>query len=383
MESGGEDLAGGRVKAPYSVKGCRPRFCRGVPLALARQHMQEHGLIVDGRGHVQMPFQGVQIVPVDRTDIVEAKRLKQHARREHGLETAVRALGVGGDFLPDARDGLEQVLDFLAHPARPAAFHVAAEKERERSHVGRNGHFIVVEHDNEPAPHVAGLVQPFKGKPGGEGAIADHGQNMVFQTGEIARQRHAERRRHRCGGMADAEMIVPAFFRLGKAADPAQTPQGVEHVRPAGEQLPGVALVAHIPDHLVLFRIEDRKQGDGQLHHAKRRRKVASVGGYRPDDAFTQFAGKMFLFLMVQTGHIGRPGDPGKDRRCAWRGLRRVVHQMFLRCGIGGRNRVRIPLHPRGRLAACGRPTPGGPGASYPRRGGWGLAPHGSLPFSN
>lgn len=106
-----------------------------VPFPLAGEHVQQDRLIVDGGRHSQMAFHFLDIVPVHRTDVVEAQGLEKHTRREYGLEAAVRAMGVFRHFIANAGDGLEPVLDFPAYPARPAAFHVAAEEEGQRADI--------------------------------------------------------------------------------------------------------------------------------------------------------------------------------------------------------------------------------------------------------
>ena len=60
---------------------------------------------------------------------------------------------------------------------------------------------------------------------------------------------------------------------------------------------------------------EDPVQGDGQLHHAERRRKVAAVLGDHADDGITQFLRQLLLagkgkprniFGEMQAGEQGR-----------------------------------------------------------------------------
>ena len=54
------------------------------------------------------------------------------------------------------------------------------------------------------------------------------------------------------------------------------------HLIPApGEQLVGIALMAHVEDQLIPGKIKGTMQGDGQFHHAQVGGQMAAVAGYR------------------------------------------------------------------------------------------------------
>ena len=69
--------------------------------------------------------------------------------------------------------------------------------------------------------------------------------------------------------MRRTEGIVGGFTALGKTAQPVLHPQGADAVAAFGQDLMRVALVAHIPDQLVLGCIEHRMDRDRQFNHAQ------------------------------------------------------------------------------------------------------------------
>ena len=69
-----------------------------------------------------------------------------------------------------------------------------------------------------------------------------------------------------------------------------------ELLPPAGQNLVGVALVADIPDQLILGGVEDIVQGDGQFHYPETWGKMTAGPGYRLDDEIANLLGE-FLQL--------------------------------------------------------------------------------------
>ena len=61
-----------------------------------------------------------------------------------------------------------------------------------------------------------------EGQPGGQGAIADNGDDPLFPFLRVAGDRHAESGGNRRAGMADIETIMRAFGAFGESAEPIQ-----------------------------------------------------------------------------------------------------------------------------------------------------------------
>ena len=87
--------------------------------------------------------------------------------------------------------------------------------------------------------------------------------------------------------MARAEDVVQALFPIQEAR---QTTRGADAVEvgavAARQQLVHVTLVRDVEDELILGRVEDAVEGDGQLHHAEIGTDVAAVLGGDSDEPF-------------------------------------------------------------------------------------------------
>ena len=257
-----------RFESAHTVEERRVGLGRGIALSLAGEHMQQHGPVV-GLRQFEVTDQRLHIVPVHRPDVVELERLEQHPRGEEALQAVFAALGVGDHLVADAGNGLEGRLHIAFDATRPPLGQVAAEEQRERPHVPRDGHLVVIEDDDEPPAHVTSLIQPLEGQPGRERTVADDGHHMMIIPGEVTRQGHAQCRRDGRGGMPHPEMVVLALARLRKAADAMPAAQGVEIGRPAREKLPCVGLMPHIPDDLVLAGVECGEHRQREFHNAE------------------------------------------------------------------------------------------------------------------
>ena len=70
-------------------------------------------------------------------------------------------------------------------------------------------------------------------------------------------------------GMAGAEIVIVAFGPPGETGKPAFLAQRANALAPAGQDLVGIALVAHVEHQTVLRRVEHPVDGHRQLHHAQ------------------------------------------------------------------------------------------------------------------
>src|SRR4029079_2897733 len=102
-----------------------------------------------------------------------------------------------------------------------------------------------------------------------QGTVTHHRYNLVGFSLEVPCRGHAERRRHGSAGVARAELIVLALTALQKSRDPLGLTEAREDLIAAGEELPGVRLVAHVPDDFVDGRFKLVEKRDAQLDDAK------------------------------------------------------------------------------------------------------------------
>ena len=76
--------------------------------------------------------------------------------------------------------------------------------------------------------------------------------------------------------MRRAERVIGALGAFGKARKTVLHPQGADTVAAFGQDFMRVALVADVPDQLVLGRIKHRMDRDRQFNHAQTRAQMAA-----------------------------------------------------------------------------------------------------------
>ena len=190
----GQEHARFGIKMTNAVIMGRILLCRREAMALLGVHVQKDGAVFHGSRHFKVMAQGRNIVPVHRTDIGETESLEKHSRGKEGLETVLAALGQRRQIAADARDGAQEGQHVLARLPEPTPRQVAREEAGNGTHVGGDGHFVVVEHHDEALAEMPGEIQALKGLAAGQRAIADDSDDMVVEPLEIAGRGHAESR---------------------------------------------------------------------------------------------------------------------------------------------------------------------------------------------
>jgi hypothetical protein len=76
-------------------------------------------------------------------------------------------------------------------------------------------------------------------------------------------------------------------------------------MKPSGEHLVDVSLVAHVEEQLILWGIEDRVQRQRQLDHAQIRPQVAAGFGERLNQEYANLLGQLRHLRKVQALQIG------------------------------------------------------------------------------
>ncbi|GJD98052.1 hypothetical protein OCOJLMKI_5291 [Methylobacterium iners] len=279
--------AGDHVELDHAVVAVGAGFRRCVALALLGDDVQQDRALV-GVPHVaQHRQQVVEVVPVDRADIVEA-HLLEHRARAHD-QAAGELLGLGRALVEGLGQKLAQLLGGLAQRAVGAARGQPGEVGRHGAHRGGDRHVVVVEDDDEARVLRAGIVHGLVGHARRHRAVADHRHDIAAMGGgtalgltlrlglgrvEVASDRHAEARRDRGGGVGRAEGIVGALGALGEARQAAALAQRPDAVAASGEDLVGVGLVADVPDQAVVGGVEHVVQRHRQLDDAQARAEV-------------------------------------------------------------------------------------------------------------
>ena len=169
--------AGGDVELDHAVIFVGRGFRRRVAFALLRDHVHQDRSDL-GVAHVaQHRQQMVEIVSVDRPDVIEAEFLEQRAAGD----VAARVFDRAGD---GAIPALGQMLGELLADVAQLQIGAAGAEPRQ---IGRHGadrrrdrHVVVVEDDDQALVARAGIVHRLVGHAGRHGAVADHGDDVVL-----------------------------------------------------------------------------------------------------------------------------------------------------------------------------------------------------------
>ena len=116
---------------------------------------------------------------------------------------------------------------------------------------------------------------------------------MIAFPGEVAGNRHTQRRGDRGRGVPGTERIMGALLPVGESAKPAVLANS-RKARPApSEHLVSVALMPHVPHYLVPGAFEGAMQRDSELHHTQVGGEMPAIGVHYGNDPAPHLGGKM------------------------------------------------------------------------------------------
>ena len=262
--------------------------------------------------------QVVQIVPVDRADIVEAQFLEQGAAGQEAAGILLRPLGRALDL---ARELLGQHHGQLPDRPEAARRDQPAQIRRQPAHRRRDRHVVIVQDDDQARARDRRVVHRLIGHAGAHGAVADHGDDVAaFLFLQFARHRETQAGGNRGRTVRGAERVVDALRPFGKAVEAAALADRTDPVAPLGEDLVGIALMADIPDQDVFRRIEQIMDRRGQFDDAEPGAEMASGNGYGLDCFGPQFVGELAQLLDIELAQIGGRFDRVEQWRLAFLG---------------------------------------------------------------
>ena len=297
-------------------------FGGGIALAL-RGHDMDQDRALFAVPHVfQHRDEMIEIVPVDRADVVEPKLFEHRPAGHH-------AAGVFFGLLETApHPAAHLACDARCHGAQTeifAAGHHAREIGGQPANGRRDGHVVVVEDHDQPVAGLFGIVHRFIGHAGAHRAVTDHGDAAPRAVLHLVGHGKAQRSRNRGRAVRSTERIVFAFRALGEAAEPAALAQGADTVAAPGQDLVRIALVPDVPHQLVFRRIENIVDRRGQFDHAQTRSQMATGLADRVDHFGTQFVGELPQLVLAELAEIVWGIDRIEQRR-----LRATCHNMSL-----------------------------------------------------
>jgi hypothetical protein len=101
-----------------------------------------------------------------------------------------------------------------------------------------------------------------------------------------------------------AKGVTGALIAGGETGYAAILAQGIKALPPAGKQLMGVALVAHVPDYFVFWTVKHPVQGDAKLHHTQIRGQVTAVYVYPGYQFVPDLGGERLKLLLLESLYI-------------------------------------------------------------------------------
>ena len=262
-----------------------------VTLALLGHDMQQDRTLVVGVAQVaQHRHQVVHIVPVDRTDIVEAQLFEQRAAAQQATREFVGPLRSALERARKAARHLRhQLADRQERPRRDQARQIGAHGAHRRC----NRHVVVVQHHDEIGPAGPRIVHRLIGHPGAHRTVTDDGDHMPALTLQLPRHRHSKPGGDRGRGMRRAEGVVLAFGAAGEAREAAALAQGAHPAAPPGQDLVRISLMTDVPDQPVVRCLEYRVDRNRQLNHAERGAEMAARHGNGVDRLGAQFRSEL------------------------------------------------------------------------------------------
>ena len=123
------------------------------------------------------------------------------------------------------------------------------------------------------------VVERLPGHAAGEGAVADHGDDVAVLAPDGVGLGQPVGVGQRGGGVGVLDDVVVGLVLAGVAAEAALLPQLVEAGQPARQQLVDVGLVAGVEDDAVDRRLEDPVDRQRQLDDAQVGTEVATRAG--------------------------------------------------------------------------------------------------------
>ena len=289
------------VKLAGAVVGHRVGLSQLVTLTLFGDHVQKLWPL-EVADIFQRRDEGVQIVAVNRADVIEAKLLKQSGWHDHALGVLFNALGQFKQGWCAFEHRLAHIfgccVKLPAHQLRQIAI--------ECSHWRADTHVVIVQDHEKIAVGHPGVIQGFKGHARRHCAVADDGHGMALFALNTGCQGHAQRCRDGGARVGRTKRVVFAFAALREAAQAPELAQGLHAVTPTGQNFVRVSLVAHIPDQPVAGGVEHVVQRHGELHGAQVGTQVAASLGDAVEQIGTQFISQLPQLLARDLAQIRR-----------------------------------------------------------------------------
>ena len=230
----------------------------GISLALFRNDVQEMGagLLVDAP---QDLLDFLFVIPIKGAVIVEAHILEHggvvQSAAHQGFSATDRHFQRRADHRHPIKEAAHIFLGIKVAVGRAQTLQITGQ----RTDVFGNGHLVVVQDDQQivqPTDVVHSLIDHAAGK----GTVADDGDDLPRLSAQLFGPRDADGNGQCRVAMAGNKGVVLALVRVREAGQTVQLAQFCKTFAAAGQQLMGIALVAHVEYDLILRRRKDAVQ---------------------------------------------------------------------------------------------------------------------------
>ena len=171
------------------------------------------------------------------------------------------------------------------------------------THIGVDTLAIVVENDEDVGIGGSCIVESLKGKSTRHCAVANDSHHVALlpTDGCSLGKTIGCRNRHRRVTRTKRVALLPAR----EAGNASRGALRGKLLAPAGDDLVGIGLVAHIPDDVVGGEVEDVVESHGELHGTEARGEVAGVDGTALHDIAPEFGTVVGQLLHRQLLEVG------------------------------------------------------------------------------
>ena len=251
---------------------------RLIAAALLRQHM-DHDRAVHPHGAPDDLLHAQDIMSVYRPQVFEPHVLEDHAGRHH--QFFQRVLGVIDG--PDQGLAALRTRKHFLHTGLQVVVALGGtrvgEKFCDAADITGNGHLVVVEDDDEIGPERTGIVQRLIRFAAGKRAVSDHGNDFIVFPFEISCAYQTEPCRKAGRRMSGIEGIIGRFIGLWKARHAAEFAEMIKAVHSAGQQFPGIALMADVKNQFILREVKTTPKSQRQFHRTQVGRQMPAFFG--------------------------------------------------------------------------------------------------------
>src|SRR5262245_34022807 len=174
--------------------------------------------------------QALQMMAVDRTNVVEAQFMKQKSRDHKGLHGVNHVLADLDEARTDARNSEQHRLDFLLKSVIYLTSHDAVQIPRNGANIGRNRHFIVVQDDQQLLLQMARLVDSLERDASGKPSVTDDRHHVVVLMLQVASDSHAQCSGNGSRSVSYIERVENALFAPRKSRNAFILSEGVKLV---------------------------------------------------------------------------------------------------------------------------------------------------------